>query len=151
MTSTDRIEREVSIRAPRSRVWKAISDANEFGAWFNASIDGEFAPGAKLEGTITEPGWEGTPFELVVDRVEPEHHFSFRWHPYAVERSRDYSNEPMTLVAFDLTDDGKGGTTLRIVESGFDRIPIERREEARRMNGEGWAIQADRVARYVTR
>jgi uncharacterized protein YndB with AHSA1/START domain len=148
-TSTDRIEKTLTVKAPRSRVWRAITDANQFGEWFKAKLDGDFAPGKTIYAKITYPGYEHLTMELAIDRLEPERLFSFRWHPYAVDPKVDYSPEPMTLVEFTL-DDAPGGTRLSIVESGFDRIPLARRAEAFRMNDGGWAEQIRNIERYVT-
>jgi uncharacterized protein YndB with AHSA1/START domain len=147
-TSTDRIEREIVLRAPRSRVWRALTDAKEFGTWFRAEMKDAFSPGAPARGRITYPGYEHLTFEVVVERMEPERLFSFRWHPYAVDPEKDYSSEPMTLVEFALSDVPEG-TLLKVTESGFDRIPLERRAEAFRMNSGGWEEQMRNVARYV--
>src|SRR5262252_4077337 len=95
---TDRIEKKVILRAPRSRVWRAIVSAEEFGAWFGVKFTGVFAPGARVTGRITTPGYENLPLEIMVERMEPETLFSYRWHPYAVEPGRDFSSEPTTLV-----------------------------------------------------
>jgi len=146
--TTDRIEKKIVLRAPRSRVWHAIADAEQFGAWFGARLEGEFAPGARIEGRITSPGYEHMTMEMTVERVDPEHLFSYRWHPYAVEPGVDYSNEPTTLVEFRL-DEVAGGTELTVVESGFDRIPVTRRADALRMNDAGWAEQIKSIERYV--
>ncbi len=146
--TADRIEKKIVLRAPRSRVWHAIADAEQFGAWFGARLEGEFAPGARVEGRITSPGYEHVTMEMTVERVDPERLFSFRWHPYAVEPGVDYSNEPMTLVEFRL-DEVAGGTELTVVESGFDRIPMTRRADALRMNDAGWAEQIKSIERYV--
>jgi uncharacterized protein YndB with AHSA1/START domain len=146
--STDRIEKRIVLRAPRSRVWRAISDAAEFGAWFNIRFEGPFTEGVRLQGRLTEPGYEGALVALVVERIEPERLFSYRWHPFAVDPAVDYSVEPMTLVEFRL-EDVAGGTALTVTESGFDRIPAHRRAEALRMNEHGWAMQVERVARHV--
>ena len=148
-TTTDRIEKKTILRAPRSRVWKAISDAGEFGTWFQVKLEGEFAPGARVRGTLTYPGYEETPWEMVVDRLEPETLFSFRWHPGAVEKGVDYSSEPTTLVEF-ILEDAPGGTQLTIVESGFDAIPLERRARAFSGNSEGWNLQVKALEAYVT-
>ena len=145
-TATDRIEKTVIIKAPRSRVWQAISDAQQFGEWFKVKLNGEFAAGATIAGTITYPGYEGLRLEIVVDRIEPERLFSYRWHPG--DPRTDYSREPMTLVEFTL-EDAPGGTRLTIVESGFDQIPLARRAEAFRMNEGGWIEQIDNIGRYV--
>ena len=146
--TADRIEKKIVLRAPRSRVWHAIADAGQFGAWFGARLEGVFAPGARVEGRITSPGYEHVTMEMTVERVDPERLFSFRWHPYAVEPGVDYSNEPMTLVEFRL-DEVAGGTELTVVESGFDRIPLTRRADALRMNDAGWAEQIKSIERYV--
>jgi uncharacterized protein YndB with AHSA1/START domain len=147
--STDRIEKRVSLRAPRARVWRALTDANEFGAWFGARLEGTFAEGATVRGAITIKGYEHVLLELLIERVQPEHFFAYRWHPYAVDPDVDYTAEPTTLVEFRL-DDTDGGTLLTIIESGFDRLPASRRAEAFRMNEAGWNGQAKNIERYVT-
>ncbi len=149
-TSTDRIEKRVLLRAPRSRVWRAIADAEEFGAWFRVKLDGPFAEGATVRGSITYPGYEHVTMEVVVERIEPERYFAYRWHPNAVDPRADYSSEPTTLVEFRL-EEAEGGTLLTIVESGFDRIPLSRRAEAFRENDQGWAEQARNIERHVSR
>ena len=147
--TTDRIVREIILKAPLSRVWKAISDAQEFGEWFKVDMSGQtFRAGQPVRGKTTYPGYEGMPFEMVVAQVEPERLFSFRWHPYSGEPAYDYADEPMTLVEFELEEVG-GGTKLTVTESGFDSIPLARRAEAFRMNSEGWAIQMENVRKYV--
>jgi len=147
--STDRIEKRVVLRAPRSRVWRAISDAKEFGTWFRITLDGDFTEGAMLRGNVTIPGHEHLKVEMEIERIEPERYFSYRWHPYPKDPATDYSAEPMTLVEFTLAD-VDGGTALTIVESGFDRIPLARRAEAFRMNTEGWGGQIKNLAAYVS-
>jgi uncharacterized protein YndB with AHSA1/START domain len=147
-TSTDRIEKEVVLRAPRSRVWRAITDPREFSKWFGAEMKDEFVPGRLVRGPITYPGYEHLTLELQVERLEPERLFSWRWHPHAVDEKADYSQEPMTLVVFEL-EEVPEGTRLRITESAFDRIPVARRAEAFRMNDGGWTEQLDNVARHV--
>src|SRR5947208_3273034 len=130
VSNTDRIEKKVFLRAPRARVWRALADAEEFGKWFGADLTGgRFAPGMKVRGPITHEKYRHVTFEVEIEEVEPERRLSFRWHPNAVDPKRDYSGEPTTLVVFDLAD-APGGTLLTVVESGFDRIPIERRAEA---------------------
>ena len=147
--STDRIEKRVVVRASRSRVWRAITTAEEFGTWFRMNLDGAFAEGATIRGRITHPGYEHVTLELLVERIEPERYFSYRWHPYAIDPALDYSAEPTTLVEFTL-EDAEGGTAVTIVESGFDRIPLSRRAEAFRMNDQGWAGQIKNLERYVS-
>lgn len=149
-TDTDRIEKKVLLKAPRSRVWRAIADAEEFGAWFRVQLEGPFVPGATLRGRITYPGYEHVTMEVVVERIEPERYFAYRWHPNAVDSGADYSSEPTTLVEFRL-EEVEGGTLLTIVESGFERIPLSRRAEAFRANEQGWAAQVQNVERHVSR
>jgi uncharacterized protein YndB with AHSA1/START domain len=147
--STDRIEKKVVLRASRSRVWRAITAAEEFGAWFRMNLDGKFAEGRTVRGRITHPGYEHVTVEMLVERIEPERYFSYRWHPYAMDPSVDYSAEPTTLVEF-ILEETEGGTAVTIVESGFDRIPLARRAEAFRMNDQGWAGQIKNLERYVS-
>jgi uncharacterized protein YndB with AHSA1/START domain len=146
-TVTDRIEKTVIVKAARSRVWQAISDATQFGQWFQVKLDGQFKAGATITGTITYPGYEGLKLELVVERIEPERLFSYRWHPG--DPKSDYSKDPMTLVEFTLEDAG-AHTRLTIVESGFDKLPLARRAEAFRMNEGGWTEQVENIQRYVS-
>jgi uncharacterized protein YndB with AHSA1/START domain len=146
--NTDRIEKTIVLRAPRSTVWRALTTADEFGAWFGARLTGTFAPGARIAGAITAKGYEHLTMEIVIERVEPEHRFSYRWHPYAIDPKVDYSAEPATLCEFTL-EEIPGGTRLTVVESGFDRIPASRRDEAFRMNDRGWAGQLGNIERYL--
>ena len=148
--STDRIEKHVVLRAPRSRVWRAIADAAEFGSWFRMQLDGAFVAGKTVRAKVTSPGYEHMKVEMQVERIEPERYFSYRWHPYPNDPATDYSAEPMTLVEFTLADaEGGEGTALTIVESGFDRIPLARRAEAFRVNDGGWAGQIKNLEKYV--
>ena len=148
MTATDRVEKTSVLKAPRSRVWRALTTADEFGSWFRARLSGTFAAGATLRGPITYPGYEHLTLEIQVERMEPERYLSFRWHPNAVDPTADYSPEPTTLVEFTL-EEVKEGTRLTIVESGFDALPPGRRDEAWRSNDGGWSEQMKNVARHV--
>jgi uncharacterized protein YndB with AHSA1/START domain len=146
---TDRIEKTVILNAPRERVWRAISNADEFGIWFGVAFGGKIVP-TKVDADVAkmqEP-YTGKPFEFVVERIEPMHRISFRWHPFAIEPGVDYSHEPMTLIVFEL-EDADGGTRLTITESGFDRLPIERRAKAFAANDGGWEHQARLVGKYL--
>lgn len=145
----DRIEKTIVLRAPRSQVWQAIANSQNFGEWFGVRIDGAFAPGARVSGRITTPGYDHLTMEILIEQVVPEQLFSYRWHPYAVDPAADYSKEPTTLVEFRL-DEAPGGTKLTVTESGFDQIPAARRQEAFRMNDGGWTQQVVNIERYVT-
>ena len=149
MSSTDRIEKRLVLRAPRGRVWRAITTAKEFGTWFRMNLEGDFAEGVAIRGRVTHPGYEHVTVDMLVERIEPEQYFSYRWHPYAIDLATDYSAEPMTLVEF-MLDEAEGGTAVTIVESGFDRIPLARRDEAFRMNDKGWGGQIKNLERYVS-
>jgi uncharacterized protein YndB with AHSA1/START domain len=146
--STDRIEREIALRAPPARVWRALTDAEEFGNWFCAKFESPFAVGAHVRGRITYPGYDHLTMEIAIERMDAERLFSFRWHPYAVDPAVDYSSEPLTLVEFRLEATGTG-TLLRVSESGFDRIPAARRAEAFLRNSQGWQEQMENVRRHV--
>ena len=148
MTSTDRIEKKVVLRAPLSRVWQAIADSKKFGEWFGVRLEEPFAAGKKVVGKIANPGYENIPIEMEIERIEPQRYFSYRWHPYGIDKTIDYSHEPTTLVEFKL-EEVTDGTQLIIIESGFDRIPAARRDVAFRMNDAGWAGQIKRIAAYV--
>lgn len=146
----DRIVRSVTIRAPRERVWRALSDPAEFGAWFGVALAGQrFEPGARVRGAFTHTGCENLWFSAVIERMEPTRLFSYRWHPYAVDASADYTAEEPTLVTFTLEEAPGPATLLTVVESGFDRVPPERRVEAFRMNTRGWEMQLENVVRHV--
>ncbi|MGH7435598.1 MAG: SRPBCC family protein [Polyangiaceae bacterium] len=163
-STTDRIEKTVLLRAPVERVWRAVSDAREFGAWFGVAFEGPFVAGAPLHGRIVptqvdpevaelQKPHEGASFEIVVDRIERPRLFSFRWHPFAIDPGHDYSAEPMTLVVFALEPAAPAAerTRLTITESGFDAIPLSRRAAAFTANEDGWAHQARLVEKYVSR
>jgi uncharacterized protein YndB with AHSA1/START domain len=149
MPNTDRIEKRIELHASRSRVWRAIATAKEFGAWFRMNIDGEFAEGGTVRGRITHPGYEHVTVDMLVERIEPERYVSYRWHPNAIDTQVDYSAEPTTLVEF-ILEETEGGTAVTIIESGFDRIPLARRDEAFRMNDNGWAGQIKNLEQYVS-
>lgn len=149
-SDTDRIERSVVINAPRERVWRALSNAEEFGNWFGANLKGQtFAPGQHVRGPITIKGYEHVYMDVVVERVEPQTLLSYRWHPYAMDPAVDYTKEEPTLVTFTLNDASGTGTLLTVVESGFDKVPPERRLQAFRMNSNGWEAQMKNIVRHV--
>lgn len=147
-TSTDCIQKKTLLRAPRARVWRALTRTEEFGTWFGARLTGQFLPGSTIRGPITIPGYEHLTMEVTVERVEPERLLSFRWHPFAIDPAVDYSSEPTTLVTFELTEIPEG-TSLSVTESGFDQIPAGRRALAFRMNDQGWGAQMENIARYL--
>lgn len=160
-SDTDRIVKQVLLSAPQERVWEAISDSQQFGRWFGMKLDGPFVAGEHLKGEITatevdaeiakmQAPHTGTSFDLFVETIEPMRLFSFRWHPYAVDTDADYSDEPTTLVTFEL-ERLAPGTQLTITESGFDQVPIDRRAEAFASNEEGWTIQARLIEKYLSR
>lgn len=149
VTTTDRIEREVLLRATPARVWRALSDPVEFGSWFGVRLDGEFAPGKRVHGQISYPGCEHMHLIMWVERLLPERLLSYRWHPCEADAQAANSEELTTLVEFQLGAE-EGGTRLRVVESGFDRLPAERSAVALARNAEGWAIQMGRIEQHVS-
>ena len=141
-TSSDRIEEQVRLHAPRARVWRALTNADELGAWFGANLAGAtIAPGAHVVGRITHPGYEHVTFDVTIEEMVPERRFAWRWHPHALDPAVDYSAESPTLVTFTLEDAPEGGTLLRVVESGFDALPAARRTSAFLGNSNGWRGQ----------
>ncbi|MNS55339.1 hypothetical protein D3C72_881710 [compost metagenome] len=147
--ASDRIERKVLLKAKRSQVWRVLANAEEFGKWFGVALEGKrFVAGEWTQGRVTYPGYEHVLWNVLVERVEPERLFSFRWHPYAVRPEIDYSQEPTTLVKFEL-EDHDAGTLLRVSESGFDHIPDVRREKAFRMDSRGWEEQMNNIEQFL--
>ncbi|HPF13945.1 MAG TPA: SRPBCC family protein [Planctomycetota bacterium] len=147
-TTTDSVHKEIVLRAPRSRVWRALTNTEEFNTWFGAKLEGPFEPKARVSGAHTSCGHEGLPLELWIERLDPETYFSYRWHPYAIQPGIDYSTEPTTLVEFRL-EEVKEGTRLTVVESGFDQLSAERRDEALPMHEGGWVAQLKNIEGYV--
>ena len=157
--STDRIEKKILLRAPRKRVWRALADSKEFGNWFGIKFDGPFTPGAKMRGVLVgttvnpevakaQKQHEGLPFDITIEQMEPERLFSFRWHPFAIERDVDYSAEPTTLVVFVL-EEVADGVMLTVTESGFDQIPLARRAKAFTANEQGWTKVVKLIEEYL--
>jgi uncharacterized protein YndB with AHSA1/START domain len=150
-TSTDRIERKVLIKAPRTRVWRALSDAGEFGDWFGVNFKGKtFVAGKHVQGKITYPGYEHLTMDVLIERIVPEQLLSWRWHPAAIDPKVDYSQELTTLVEFELRD-VDGDTMLTVVESGLDKIPLARRADVFRMNSSGWDEQMENIKKHVAK
>ena len=158
-TVPDRIQKHVLLRAPLSRVWRALTDSSQFGSWFGVRFDGPFKPGERIIGKIApttvdpqvaamQKPYEGVKFDITIDRIEPEKLFSFRWHPFAVDPKVDYSNEPTTLIEFSL-EERPDGVLLTVTESGFEGIPLARRAEAFKMNEGGWAAQMTLIEKYL--
>lgn len=158
-TNIDRIEKHVLLKAPRERVWRALSEAEQFGTWFGVRFDGPFVAGERLTGRIAptqvdeevaamQTPYEGTPFEWVVESIEPMRRLAFRWHPFGVDKTIDYSHEPMTLIVFELRD-APGGILLTVTESGFDKLPPARRAKAFEANEGGWTHQMRLIEKYL--
>ena len=144
----DRIEKRIALKVPVSRLWRALTDHEQFGAWFQVKLEAPFEPGKEAVGQITHPGYEHVTWRAVVRQMVPERLFSLSWHPYAVKPDVDYSDEPQTLIEFRLEPQDEG-TLLTLTESGFERIPADRRDEAFRMNEGGWTKQLENVERHV--
>lgn len=157
--TTDRIEKQILLRAPRERVWHAIADSTQFGKWFGVSVQGPFVQGQRVSGRIVptsvdpevakmqEP-WTGMACDFYIERVEPMSRLSFRWHPGGEEVSPDAPQDQMTTVTFELKDE-PGGVLLTITETGFDRVPLERRAKAFADNEGGWEMQTRLIEKYL--
>jgi uncharacterized protein YndB with AHSA1/START domain len=157
--TTDRIEKKILLRAQKKRVWRALADSKEFGHWFGMTFDGPFTAGAVMHGVLSlskvnaevakaQKAHEGMAFNIIIEKMEPERLFSFRWHPFAVEPGVDYSSEPTTLVEFRLQETAEG-VLLTVTESGFDRIPLARRAKAFSANEGGWTIMIKVIEEYL--
>jgi uncharacterized protein YndB with AHSA1/START domain len=144
----DKIEKRLELKAPVSRVWRALTNHREFGEWFRVKLDGPFVAGQVSTGHITHPGYEHVKWNAVVQKIEPERLFSFTWHPYGIDPKVDYSKETPTLVEFTLEKTATG-TLLVVTESGFDKIPSGRRDEAFLKNDGGWTAQMKNIESYV--
>jgi uncharacterized protein YndB with AHSA1/START domain len=147
---TDRIEKSIDIAAPPERVWQALTDFEEFGAWFRVKLEGPFVLRGTSLGRITYPGYEHLKWEVRVVAMDAPRLFAFTWHPNAVDPDQDYSAEPQIRVEFRLEPAGEG-TRLTVVESGFDALPADRRDEALRSNTSGWEEQVKNVKAHVER
>jgi uncharacterized protein YndB with AHSA1/START domain len=159
--STDHIEKKILLRAPLKRIWRALSDSSEFGTWFGMKFNAPFSPGAVMRGVIVptkvnadvakaQKKYEGLPFEITIEQMDPERLFSFRWHPHAVEPGVDYSAEPTTLIVFSL-EEVPGGVMLTVTESGFDQIPLARRVKAFTANEQGWGMVVTLIEAFLVR
>jgi uncharacterized protein YndB with AHSA1/START domain len=146
--TADRIEKSIELKAPVSRVWRALTDHNEFGAWFRVKLEGPFKAGEESRGKVTWPGYENVTWRAVVQSIDPEQYFAFTWHPYAIDPNTDYSEETPTLVEFHL-EPVAAGTLLKVTESGFSDLPDERRKEAFLRNEDGWTQQMKNIEEYV--
>jgi uncharacterized protein YndB with AHSA1/START domain len=157
--STDRIEKKILLRAPREKVWRALTDSTEFGSWFGMKFTAPFTPGAIMRGVVVpttvntevanaQKQYEGFPVELTIDRIEPERLFSFRWHPHAIEPGVDYSAEPATLIVF-ILEEVPEGVLLTVMETGFDQIPLVRRVKAFTANEQGWGKVVKLIEAYL--
>lgn len=155
----DSIEKKVLLKAPRERVWRAIAEAEQFGTWFGVELEGDFVAGQLLKCRVAptkvdpeigkhQEAYAGVEFVILVERIEPMHLFSFRWHPYEPEPGSDPVEQPMTLVTFEL-EDAADGTLLTITESGFDSVPLEKRATAFTSNEQGWQMQARLIEKYL--
>jgi uncharacterized protein YndB with AHSA1/START domain len=158
--SMDRIKKQILIRAPHSRVWKALADSKEFGRWFGVEFEDPFLVGKTVSGlivgTLVDPEvaalqkvHNGKRMDLVVEAIEPERRLALRWHPHAVEENLDYSKEPTTLIEFTI-EDVAGGVMVTVTESGFDQIPLARRAKAFEANSGGWEIMVKVLDKYAT-
>jgi uncharacterized protein YndB with AHSA1/START domain len=156
---TDWIKKQILIRAPHDRVWRALANSKEYGAWFGADLEGPFVAGQKVSGVIVgskvdpevaklQQVHAGKRMELEVVKVEPERLLALRWHPHAIEKGVDYSAEPTTLIEFTL-EDVEGGVMVTVTESGFDQIPIARRAKAFEANSGGWEIMVKVLDKYA--
>jgi uncharacterized protein YndB with AHSA1/START domain len=149
-SDADRIERRIELKASPDRLWRALTDFQEFGTWFKVDLEGPFVAGQTTRGRLTYPGYEHMILEIAVQKVQPQRLFSYRWHPYAIDPKVDYSHEPPTLVEFKIKKT-PAGSLLVVTESGFDGVPAARRDKAFEMHCDGWSEQMKNIEAYVAR
>jgi uncharacterized protein YndB with AHSA1/START domain len=149
---SDRIEKRIELKAPVARVWQALTDYREFGQWFRVKIEQPFVVGKVVRGQVLHPGFEHLLWEAKIEKMDPEKLFSWTWaHPQSLDKSQynpDYTGQPTTLVEFRLEKTATG-TLLTLTESGFDKLPADRREERFRGNEGGWTQQMENIRKYV--
>lgn len=146
----DRIEKSILLSAPVSRVWQALTDSSQFGAWFGVRLTAPFKPGEESSGPVTTPGIEHLTWRAVIQDVEPEQYFAFTWHPFSIDPDRDYSEEVPTLVEFRLAP-APGGTQLTVTEAGFRDLPDDRLQAAYDAHDKGWAQQLSNLQAFLAR
>ena len=138
MEIPDEVRRDLEIRAPRARVWEALTEPNQLLQWFptkRAEID--LRPG----GDALE--WDEAKAEAVVDVIEPPGRFVFRWRPEGLGR-------PFTTVSFTLDELEDGASTrVRLVESGFASLPDQIETQSQKGNDEGWAHELQELKEYL--
>ena len=145
----DTIERSINLNAPIDKVWRALTDYKEFGSWFLVKLENPFETDQITSGVLEFPGYEGMPFWVKTLTMDAPHYFSFRW-PYDEEISPDHADDPekTTLVEFRL-EQSSPGTKLTVKESGFNRLPEDRRLTIFRQNEGGWKVQVGHIKDYV--
>ena len=132
-----RIDRTIELNAPRERVWRALTNADELSAWFQVKIEGAVAPDIDVWMTSLHPGHAGQRFRVRFTEMTPPERFVWEWHPGEVDPERDYSREPRTTVTFTLEPSARG-TRLSVSETGFDEIALARRAKVYKDNSQGW-------------
>lgn len=145
--SENMIERQIEIKAPVAKVWKALTDSQLFGQWFNANIQTPFVVGKTSVAMNTSKGFE-MKMEFHVKEIRPQTYFSYAWTPFPMDRTFDYSKEEPTLVEFFL-EETKAGTLLKVKESGFNKITASRRAEAFKMHTGGWEAQLKNIEKFL--
>lgn len=150
----DKIEKQIVVKAPIARVWRAISDSEQFGEWFRVKLDGPFVLGEVTTGKVTVPGFEHMIWRSVTTVIEAERRLAFTWNPYDYEPYDDETeaaraDAPQMLVEFRLESTDEG-TRVTIVESGFASLPDDARREAMFLRNEGgWNEQVSNIKNYV--
>jgi uncharacterized protein YndB with AHSA1/START domain len=145
-TTTDRIEKKILLKAPRQRVWEAITHEKEFAHWFGVEfLEGKFELNQRAKLRSTHQGYEHIQFYVTVEKVEPPSLFAWRWIPGAEQPEGEYT----TVVEFRLEEAAAGGTLLTITESGFDSLSLAYRAKALKENTQGWDEQAKSIRKYL--
>lgn len=141
------IEKEIQIKAPVAKVWKALTDAKLFGQWFGVNLHSDFVAGKTTKGRNTSKGFE-MEMTFQIKEIKPQTYFSYAWIPFPMDQSFDYSKEDPTLVEFFL-EESSSGTLLKVKESGFNKITASRRAEAFKMHTGGWEAQLKNIEKFL--
>jgi uncharacterized protein YndB with AHSA1/START domain len=143
------IERTIDLKASVDRVWTALTDYEEFGAWFRLELDGPFQVGRVTTGVVNCPGHEGLPFWARVTVMEAPRRFSFVWPmDESVDPDDPDIEHKVTLVDFTLEPLAEGAR-LTVRESGFERLPADKRLQVFRDNNGGWDFQMKNIRSHV--
>ncbi len=134
------IRQQVVLKAPREKVWEAISTPEGWNGWFGENAQGGFQLGDTMI-------LDGISYAVVVEMEAPSR-FAYKWHPGEECAVDKYPESEMTTVRF-LLEDHPEGTLLTLIETGFENIPEERRARCVTLNTDGWRWELGELQAYL--